>query len=226
MATRLYVRTGNTGTDPSVDVDDLGLTVPTASGWLLISASDPDQAINSPADDGQFNARRLRDSQDLYDAITTSGLEWSKTGILGERADAYIADYMILQDLIGDDWDLTDGRLTSPQASSLPAETRLGEFFYDTTTNQLYIGNGTSWEAVEMGTTPLVLLLDEVNPGKLTYVGEATPGTATSAASWRIYRLDESGGGDEELIKLYANSSTSFDQVWDDRLSLTYNLPA
>lgn len=65
--------------------------------------------------------------------------------------------------------------------------------------------------------------LDEVS-GDLTYIGEAeTPGTATSAASWRIVRLDESGTGGEELIKQYANGSTDFDQIWDDRASLSYS---
>ena len=66
-----------------------------------------------------------------------------------------------------------------------------------------------------------LLRLDEV--GSLTYVGEAqSTGTATSAASWRIYRLDESGGT-EELVKLYGGGSTAFDQIWDNRLALAYS---
>jgi hypothetical protein len=67
----------------------------------------------------------------------------------------------------------------------------------------------------------LITLVDE--SGTLTYVGQAETGTATSAASWRIYLVDETGSGDEELIKLYADGSTDFDQVWDDRTSLTYS---
>ena len=63
--------------------------------------------------------------------------------------------------------------------------------------------------------------VDEV--GTLTYVGEAqATGTLTSAASWRIYRLDETGPT-EELIKLYGGGSTAFDQVWDNRLVLAYS---
>ena len=65
------------------------------------------------------------------------------------------------------------------------------------------------------------LLLDEV--GTLTYVGEAAPGSATSAAVWRIFRLDETGSGDEELIKKFASGSTNFDQIWDNRLALSYS---
>ena len=65
-----------------------------------------------------------------------------------------------------------------------------------------------------------LLRIDDV--GALTYVGEAqATGTATSAASWRIYRLDESGGT-EELVKLYGGGSTAFDQIWDNRLALSY----
>lgn len=63
--------------------------------------------------------------------------------------------------------------------------------------------------------TTLIKLLDEDGP--LTYVGEALPGTLTSEAKWRIFRLDETGAGAEELIKLFMNGSTAFDQVWDDR---------
>lgn len=70
-------------------------------------------------------------------------------------------------------------------------------------------------------TPQLAILLDD--NGDFTYVGEAVPGTATSAASWRIFRLDNNPSGDEELTKLYANASINFDQVWDNRLSLSYS---
>ena len=65
-----------------------------------------------------------------------------------------------------------------------------------------------------------ILELDEA-AGSITYVGEAAVGTATSAAAWRIFRLDESG--DPELIKLYGNGSTAFDQIWDNRAALSYS---
>lgn len=66
----------------------------------------------------------------------------------------------------------------------------------------------------------LQTLVDEA-PGSLTYVGFAEPGVATSAAAWRIFRLDESG--EPELVKKYASGSTDFDQVWDNRTSLIYS---
>lgn len=66
----------------------------------------------------------------------------------------------------------------------------------------------------------LSVLLDEV--GDFLYVGEAVPGTASSAPSWRIFRVDNNPAGAEETTKLYANSSINFDQIWDDRLSFSY----
>jgi len=123
------------------------------------------------------------------------------------------------------DLDLTGGRLTLPQGTSLPVSIGEGQLFFDTSTNTFYIGQSSVWEEIEVATTPKVLLLDEVILSSFTYIGEAIPGTATAAAAWRIFRLDESGSGSEELIKLFANGSVLFDQVWDDRAILTYNLP-
>lgn len=52
------------------------------------------------------------------------------------------------------------------------------------------------------------------------YVGKTYAGNATSAAEWRIQRLTTSGGG---VIVEYANGATAYDQVWDDRASLSYS---
>jgi len=66
----------------------------------------------------------------------------------------------------------------------------------------------------------LALNLDEAGSG-ITYVGEATPGSANSAAVWRIKRLDESVATD--LTILWADGNSSFDNVWSDRASLSYS---
>ena len=60
--------------------------------------------------------------------------------------------------------------------------------------------------------------IDEALP--YTYIGEANVGTATSAASWRIKRVDDTSDPDSTI--LYAGTG-AFDQVWDNRSSLTYN---
>ncbi len=54
--------------------------------------------------------------------------------------------------------------------------------------------------------------------GSIDYVGEAAIGTLTSAASWRIKRIDSTTG----IIILWAGTGV-FDQIWDNRASLSYS---
>lgn len=54
--------------------------------------------------------------------------------------------------------------------------------------------------------------------GDIDYVGEAAIGTATSAASWRIKRIDNASG----VVVQWAGTGV-FDQIWDNRASLTYS---
>lgn len=60
------------------------------------------------------------------------------------------------------------------------------------------------------------LLIDDEYP--ITYIGEASPGTATSGAGWRIKKVDETTA--DTTIK-YAGGG-AFTEVWDNRASLTY----
>lgn len=66
----------------------------------------------------------------------------------------------------------------------------------------------------------LALNMDDAGSG-ITYVGEATPGSANNAAVWRIKRLDESVASD--LTILWADGNSSFDNVWDSRAGLSYS---
>jgi len=66
----------------------------------------------------------------------------------------------------------------------------------------------------------LALQLDEA-ASSLTYIGEASPGSATSSAVWRIKRIDESGN--PEIIIKWADGNTNFDNVWDNRAALSYS---
>ena len=61
----------------------------------------------------------------------------------------------------------------------------------------------------------------EENSGNadILYVGFATPGTATSAASWRIFELDLSN---LFLGKRFADGDTNFDNIMDNAQSLSY----
>lgn len=55
----------------------------------------------------------------------------------------------------------------------------------------------------------------------LIYKGQADPGTATSGALWRIQKI-EFVGVDEDVVITWADGDALFNNVWDNRLSLTY----
>lgn len=141
----LYVRTGNNGTDPAYQVDDLGIQVPTGASWTLLSATSP---ADPEGNSGLFTAREIRDSKDLYDAITGGQLEWSKDGATEETGGSYVSDYMLTQDFTDDYLDLANGRFRTPQGTSVPGTGNEGDLFWKTDTEELYAYNGTSWELI------------------------------------------------------------------------------
>lgn len=63
----------------------------------------------------------------------------------------------------------------------------------------------------------ITLIIDE--QGTITYLGKAKLGTATSDAAWQIRRINFSGTTNTFQ---YANGSRRYDQIWDNRASLTY----
>jgi len=55
--------------------------------------------------------------------------------------------------------------------------------------------------------------------GALTYIGNAALGSASSDGVWQIKRLDTTSG----LTKKWADGNANFDNVWDNRESLSYS---
>lgn len=53
------------------------------------------------------------------------------------------------------------------------------------------------------------------------YIGEANPGTLTSASSWRIKYVTIAGDGDVSVV--WADGNDSFDNIWDNRLTYSYS---
>ena len=51
-----------------------------------------------------------------------------------------------------------------------------------------------------------------------TYIGEAAAGSAESSAVWRIKRLTNASNA-----IVWADGNTGFDNVWDDRASLSFS---
>ena len=54
--------------------------------------------------------------------------------------------------------------------------------------------------------------------GTYTYVGLAKPGTATSAASWQIKRVNNATGDVD-----WASGDLYFSNIWDNYASLSYS---
>jgi hypothetical protein len=75
----------------------------------------------------------------------------------------------------------------------------------------------------------LVILVDENTikldydeNGNMIYSGKAPVGSLTSTAIWQIQKSIYNGNNYLVAI-LWANGDANFDNVWDDRASLTYS---
>lgn len=62
-----------------------------------------------------------------------------------------------------------------------------------------------------------LLLLDE-SASPITYIGLAALGSDTSQAVWQIKKIDETSG----IEITFADGNADFDNIWDNRASLTY----
>jgi hypothetical protein len=60
-------------------------------------------------------------------------------------------------------------------------------------------------------------LIDETTTPSVTYLGKAAIGTATTAASWQISKIDESGS-----VTSITWSGSGFTAIWDNRTSISY----
>jgi len=63
-------------------------------------------------------------------------------------------------------------------------------------------------------------LLQVDSIGTTTYLGYAEAGTLTSGATWAIKRIVETGN---DVAITWADGNKSFDNTWNDRLTLTYS---
>ena len=75
----------------------------------------------------------------------------------------------------------------------------------------------TTLQTISFGGFKFALRLDTA--GDIDYVGEASTGTATSGALWRIKRVDSTTG----TVIQWADGNSNFDNVWDNRASLSYS---
>jgi len=74
-------------------------------------------------------------------------------------------------------------------------------------------------DSIEVRSFSMKSIVDEAS-STVTYVGEASTGTAVGAASWRIKRLTQAAS---VLTIEWADGNGNFDNVWSDRASLSYS---
>ena len=99
-----------------------------------------------------------------------------------------------------------------------------GDVYTDADNGDIYLKVTGSWNLQgSPGSLALTSRSDTIDPTvfpEVTYRGDALPGTATSAASWRIQRLTQQSDGDMEI--LFEDGDDNFDNIWDNRLSGSY----
>lgn len=54
------------------------------------------------------------------------------------------------------------------------------------------------------------------------YKGEANPGSAESGSVWRISFITIATE-DSDVVEIWADGNANFDNIWDDRLTLSYS---
>lgn len=66
--------------------------------------------------------------------------------------------------------------------------------------------------------------MENLTSGQAQYVGEALPGTAITAASWRIKKIEYDDGETKPPTGIvWASGTASFDKVWNSKTTYTYS---
>lgn len=80
--------------------------------------------------------------------------------------------------------------------------------------------NGYVTARVTGKVTPEAIQIDDKSTNKVAYFGYAVVGSLTSAAVWKMFKTTDSATG---TTLLYADGNSDYDNIWDDRVSLTYS---
>lgn len=75
---------------------------------------------------------------------------------------------------------------------------------------------GTDVQHVQLETNAAIRI-DEAS-ATITYVGKAKIGTSPGQAFWQVFKIDTTSG----TIITWADSDDNYDNIWDDRATLTY----
>lgn len=120
-------------------------------------------------------------------------------------------------------WFVWDGTITG-----FPTAAALADATANPTTSGLasygFVFNGATWDrhrgtviqGAYVSSPPLTLRLDD--GATYLYIGKAVIASATSAAVWQVQRITQA-----DTTILWADGDASFNNVWDDRASLSYS---
>ena len=70
---------------------------------------------------------------------------------------------------------------------------------------------------------PGALRLDEIVGGTPLYLGVAAAASLEAAAVWQIQRISFPTPGQDDTVIEWADGDIKFDNVWDDRLTISYS---
>lgn len=83
------------------------------------------------------------------------------------------------------------------------------------TPHEVTVANDGSKVSLDVGVADRTFR--QATTGLYTYLGFASPGSLTASAAWKIMRITDS-----DSTILYADGDAEYDNVWDDRLTLSY----
>jgi hypothetical protein len=118
----------------------------------------------------------------------------------------------------------TDGNQTyvtaGPPSAGLGQD---GDIAVDSTSGEVWQKVAGSWVLQGgFGTVALATQVDFIDGSpQVIYSGKANPGTLTSSASWQISKIVLQS--DNDVAVEWADGDGNFDNVWDNRLSLSYS---
>ena len=76
--------------------------------------------------------------------------------------------------------------------------------------------------ALASGSSAYATRIDDASSVGVTYIGKASPGSSAASAVWQIQMIDENGTPETTVIT-FADGDAEFNNVWSDRLSLSYS---
>ena len=189
-----------------------------------------EDAIYGRPQDNPYNPSTAPRSVIAYDEGYTdgSGSTTPPRGSQGEQGDQGPAGPQGAQGLPGANG--ADGlSLEGGNGPPLAGDGNVGDKYIDYITGDIYEKTGVSTWTYQGNVSDVPTFAVEVDDTggspNVIYKGEANPGSAAGAALWRIQQITitTDGGGNDDIAILWADGDSNFDNIWNNRLSLSYS---